>query len=95
MSELDRAASSPYTFRPCLCVRGSEILQKFSFLAAFLCFQRLLAAVKFSTCAKLYVCVIKSHFLKDMETPFEARAGVVWGDEFYIHSPMLGIFLLP
>lgn len=72
-----------------------KFYRNFLFLLLFLCFQRLLAAVKFSTCAKLYVCVIKSHFLKDMETPFEARAGVVWGDEFYIHSPMLGIFLLP
>lgn len=49
-----------------------KFYRNFLFLLFFM-FPALLAAVKCSTCAKLYVCVIKSHFLKDMETPSEFR----------------------
>lgn len=57
-------------------------------------------AVKFSTYVRNYMLYvhIKSHFLKDMETPFEAsRVGKTrrrWTRNFYIYTKFLSFFFL-
>lgn len=76
----------------CVCAYEEEILQKFSVSVrrVFYVFSRVLLAVKFTYVEKLYVYIhIKSHFLKDMKTPFRVAMVRGWGGVEKLFPPAI------